>query len=107
MINVVVEYHIEIQCPISNILNYLRIPNYFQASYQIGCLANDFIHFLLLRRQFFLIYLLFCSFFGTIALVSDGGRAHFIIDFIYYEIYVPCETHHDCNSHEFLKPSVC
>jgi len=44
---------------------------------------------------------------GTIALVSDGGRAHFIIDFIYYEIYVPCETHHDCNSHEFLKPSVC
>ena len=44
---------------------------------------------------------------GTIALVSDGGRAHFIIGFIYYELYVPCETHHDCNSHEFLKPSVC
>ena len=44
---------------------------------------------------------------GTIALVSDGGRAHFIIDLIYYEIYVPCETHHDCNCHEFLKSSVC
>jgi len=29
---------------------------------------------------------------GTIALVSDGDRAHFIIDFIYYEIYAPCET---------------
>ena len=39
---------------------------------------------------------------GTIALVSDGGRAHLIIDFIYYEIYVPCETHMTIITTNFL-----
>jgi hypothetical protein len=43
---------------------------------------------------------------GTIALVSDGGRAHCITIFIYYEVHVPCETHHDDNSYHFLKLSV-
>jgi hypothetical protein len=47
------------------------------------------------------------QFMGTIALVSDGGRAHCITAFIYYEVYVPCETHHDSNCDQFLKPSVC
>ena len=43
---------------------------------------------------------------GTIAFPSDGGRAHCIITFIYYEVHVPCETHHDDNSYHFLKPTV-
>ena len=43
---------------------------------------------------------------GTIAFPSDGGRAHCITTFIYYEVHVPCETHHDDNSYNFLKPTV-
>ena len=47
-----------------------------------------------------------CSPDGTIAFPSDGGRAHCIIEFIYYEVHVLCETHHDDNSYNFLKPTV-
>ena len=43
---------------------------------------------------------------GTIAFPSDGGRAHCITTFIYYEVHVPCKTHHDDNSYNFLKPTV-
>jgi hypothetical protein len=43
---------------------------------------------------------------GTIAFPSDGGRAHCIIEFIYYEVHVLCETHHDDNSYNFLKLTV-